>query len=236
MASRSDKLHQRRKALSKSDLGRKTPTREPNKRILIVSEGKATEPNYFEAFRVFAKLVNVDVDVCGKECNSAPISVVDFAEKKANGAGHFNSGGYDNVYCVFDRDTHETFEKAISKVYSLNKSNKFLAGKIEAVVSYPCFEVWILFHFVYTRSPFAPVGSRSAADMVSSALRDATPIFHGYEKAISTSQCARLFSLFDTAVKNAENANSDKALTGEANPSTSIHEMLKKIMSANKGT
>lgn len=233
MAAKSDKLFQKRKALTRADLERKKATKKPNKRVLIVSEGEVTEPNYFEAFKAFAGLVNVDVDVCGKECDSAPISVVDFAEKKANSEGHFSSGGYDVVYCVFDRDTHESFERAFSKVYSLNKSDKFLARHIESVVSYPCFEIWLLFHFVYTRTPFTESGKKSPADMVAAALRKVSPMFSDYDKALSAEQCAHLFGLIDTAQKHSELAQTDAQSTGELNPSTMVHDMLEKLRSAN---
>jgi hypothetical protein len=224
MAAKSDQLFKRRKAPTKATLKRESAFEEPNKRILIVCEGEITEPSYFEAFKAFAKLVNVDVEVCGRECDSAPISVVNFAEKRANSQGPHTAGGYDEVYCVFDRDTHTTFDKAISKVLTLERSSNFLSKHIEAVPSYPCFEVWLLYHFTLTRAP---------GDMAVAALKKASPLFSNYDKSFSQEQFNCLFKLIDVAISNAEKASDDNKETGEPNPSTTIHKMLKKLQQAN---
>lgn len=234
MAAKSDKLFQKRKARTKGDLSRKAPTRLPNKRILVVSEGEVTEPDYFDAFKAFARLVNVDVDVCGKECDSAPISVVNFAEVKANGEGRPESGGYDEVYCVFDRDTHSTFHSALSKIQTLDKAPEFLAGRIQAVPSYPCFEIWFLFHFVRTRKPFVASGTKSPADMVASALRKASPEFSAYSKTLTPRMLKCLFEEIETAFSNSKMAESDWQLTGEENPSTTVHGLLETLQNSNR--
>lgn len=233
MPAKSDRLFQRRKAPTKKDLSRKKASRIPNKRVLIVSEGEVTEPNYFEGFKAFAKLVNVDVDICGRECDSAPISVVNFAERKANSEGHFSSGGYDEVYCVFDRDTHGSFDAALSKILTLKKSAKFLAGNIEAITSYPSFEIWLLFHFIYTRKAFVSNETHSSTEQITAELRRASREFQNFEKALSSEQCAILFRLTDTAKANAARAKNDAKATGELNPSTSINELLDTLMLAN---
>lgn len=57
---------------------------------------------------------------------------------------------YSEVYCVFDRDTHETFEQALK----IANSDKLL----KAITSNPCFEYWILLHFAYTTKSFGTSG------------------------------------------------------------------------------
>ena len=234
MAAKSSKLFQKRKARTKNDLKRKDATRRPIKRILVVSEGEVTEPSYFEAFKTFAKLVNVDVDVCGKECDSAPKSVVNFAERRANTEGHFNSGGYDEVYCVIDRDTHETFHWALSRIRALNKCPTFLAGKIEAIASYPCFEIWLLFHFSSTRTPFVATKNKSPAGAVASALQHASPEFASYDKKLTPEMLACLFQSIETAFVNAKMAELDRKATGEENPSTTVHGLLETLKESNR--
>jgi hypothetical protein len=44
----------------------------------------------------------------------APISVVECAEERAR-----EQGGYDAIFCVFDRDGHESFDRARAKIKGL---------------------------------------------------------------------------------------------------------------------
>jgi hypothetical protein len=55
------------------------------------------------------------------------------------------------VYVVFDRDEHRTYENAIRMVEARNgtwKNDEKKKVVLEAVVSVPCFELWLLLHFV----------------------------------------------------------------------------------------
>ena len=50
---------------------------------------------------------------------------------------------YDKVFCVFDRDKHGDFDRVIKEIDI--KGKPFVA-----IPSYPCFEIWVLFHFEET--------------------------------------------------------------------------------------
>jgi hypothetical protein len=165
-------------------------------------------------------LVSVDVEVCG-EGGSAPISVVAFAERRARAEGDQDDAGYDAVFCVFDRDTHETYEAAKSKVLALRKAGVFPKISETAIVSIPSFEYWFLLHFVYVRAPFNSAGSKSAGARVVDALRE-FPLFSSYEKSLSRELIEELLPRTDTAIVNAERARSDAEQTGEENPSTRV--------------
>lgn len=130
-----------RRARGKGNLGRNKGNRS-GRRILIVCEGSETEPRYFRALRAELKLGAVDIQVEGESCESAPISVVDYAlELKARARRQVP---YDAVWCVIDRDNHESFDRAIDKA---------AAHGIQVAASVRQFEVWFLLHFVYsTRS------------------------------------------------------------------------------------
>ena len=103
----------------------------PLPRILIVCEGKKTEPNYFRDFRV-----TNDVYGAGLET----IRVVEEAERL-----HEKEGPFDQVWCVFDRDSFpaDRFDNAISKVQSREHEGFRVAYTNEA------FELWYLLHFEY---------------------------------------------------------------------------------------
>lgn len=127
--------------------------RTPNQRVLIVCEGEKTEPNYLREL-IQALGINPQsagckiIDSRQEGAGSAPISIY----KKA--VAEFNiDKDYDKVYCVFDRDTHETYEPAriAIKKEKLIKSNSTKGHKsfaeFIAITSDPRFEYWILLHF-----------------------------------------------------------------------------------------
>jgi hypothetical protein len=69
---------------------------------------------------------------------------------------------FDQVYCVFDRDRHTTFDAAVQRTKDLSAAGKPLL----AITSTPCFEVWLLLHFCYSDQPFHPIGRKSVGDQV----------------------------------------------------------------------
>lgn len=60
-------------------LERKLARRASYDRILIISEGSKTEPNYFEEIRQTYRLHTANVDVRPSELGTAPIQVVQYA-------------------------------------------------------------------------------------------------------------------------------------------------------------
>jgi len=111
---------------------------------LLVCEGGKTEPAYFEALRDELRLSALVVEIVGRECDSAPISVVDTALDLRRTARR-DGLPYDAIWCVFDLDQHESFTRAVDKARR--------AG-LELAVSVPCFEYWLLLHFRFTTRPF----------------------------------------------------------------------------------
>lgn len=112
---------------------RKIDVLEPREKFLIVCEGERTEPNYFRSFRVSKDVV---VEVLGFGYNT--VSLIQKAIELQNA----HSEEYDQVWCVFDRDSFpaQNFNQALA----LAKQNKiFVAYSNEA------FELWYLLHFHY---------------------------------------------------------------------------------------
>lgn len=113
---------------------RRKPGRKPSRSItLIVCEGK-TEQVYFNAARIHYGLNTAEVIVADNTVGSAPISVVQCAEAKSK-----ERGGYDTIYCVFDRDGHESFGRARERIRALAGRNRNKLPIREAL-SIPCFE------------------------------------------------------------------------------------------------
>lgn len=228
MPARSDKLFEKRRKTTKK-LARRAASRAPMRRVLIVTEGEVTEVEYFEALKSLLKLVSVDLDICGKECDSSPTAVVRYALQRADAEGAHDKGGYNDVYCVFDRDTHTDFERALSQILTKNKPRSGFKGEtITAVPSYPCFEFWLLLHFVCSRAPFTAAGGKTVAEVVEAELRGHTP-FENFAKSLTKEMIEALQANTDIAMKRAERVMQDANDTGEVNPSTKVHLLVKAL-------
>ncbi len=135
-----------------SHLRRGQPTREPYDRMLIVCEGKKTEPNYFNEMRQEARISTLHIRILHSQEGPQPLQVVNSAESEFQKTKQF-----EKVFAVFDRDDHKTYADAIAKAESLNGKLKNDEGKpvlFEAIVSVPCFELWLLLHFANIQSYF----------------------------------------------------------------------------------
>lgn len=130
-------------------LGRRVPVRTINKTILIVCEDSKASPDYFKKFRKELRLSSVNVDVCGKECGSAPMSVVTFARDKKNEVvTSLTHDDYDEIFCVIDIDDHPPIQ--IQNAIQTARDNG-----LKLIISNPCFEYWYILHFERTGSSFS---------------------------------------------------------------------------------
>ncbi|MBW9154520.1 RloB family protein [Clostridium estertheticum] len=131
--------------------------------ILIISEGKDTEVNYFKEFNL--KYVNVDIKIADK--NSAgknksrktdPSHLVDKAIDYIDHKYDITCDDGDSVWCLIDVDLNyknpdtinqrvEEIEKAYKKANNYEKERKKV---INLGISNPCFEIWYLLHYIYT--------------------------------------------------------------------------------------
>ena len=137
---------------SRKDFARNRAKREPQTRILIVTEGSKTEPSYFMKLATELGLKSVYV----RHKGSAPISVVRETKRIMELDAKFKF-----VYCVFDHDNHPTYEPAIEHVTHLAASKMHKNRQIMAITSVPCFEFWHMLHIRESDSPYS-----SAAELV----------------------------------------------------------------------
>ncbi|QAA31290.1 RloB family protein [Clostridium manihotivorum] len=135
--------------------------------ILIISEGKDTEVNYFREFN--QKYVNVDIKIADR--NSAgknkarktdPSNLVDKAIEYIENKYDINEEDGDKVWCLIDVDLNYNnpnpieartleMQKAYNKTVDYEKKKK---KTIRLGISNPCFEIWYLLHFIYTTANF----------------------------------------------------------------------------------
>ena len=147
------------KERQQKQLERKQGRRASYDRILIVSEGSKTEPNYFREIRAAYRLHTANVEVWPSELGTAPIQVVEHAQSLfENGDRHKNiqRRAFEKVYAVFDRDDHLSYHNALAQAASLDGKLRNDARQpilFQAIASVPSFELWLLLHFEDIRAP-----------------------------------------------------------------------------------
>jgi len=147
------------KERQKKQLERKLGRRASYDRILIVSEGSKTEPNYFSEIRAAYRLHTANVEVRPSELGTAPIQVVQYARDLfENGDRHkyIQPRAFEQVYAVFDRDDHNSYFNALRLAESLdgqlkNDAKQFI--RFKAIASVPSFELWLLLHYEDIQAP-----------------------------------------------------------------------------------
>lgn len=143
----------------KKHLERKQGRRASYDRILIVSEGSKTEPNYFREIRSEYRLQTANVEVRPSELGTAPIQVVQYAQALfEDGDRHKNiqRRAFEQVYAVFDRDDHASYHDALALAESLDGKLKNDAKQLirfRAIASVPSFELWLLLHYEDVQAP-----------------------------------------------------------------------------------
>ena len=196
-------------------IDRPAPIREPYDRVLIVCEGARTEPNYLRELRDHYRLSTANIEVFGT--GDDPLNLVKRALLLAKEERR-RVGEYDCIYCVFDRDSHAHFDHA---------STLAAAKGVSLARSWPCFEFWILLHFLYTRKPYSGSGGKSPAD---NCIADVGKHIPGYRKG-STGLFSQLLPRLPQAGSNAAQAMDDAHRTGGRNPSTEFYELVEYLQS-----
>lgn len=210
-----DNLFHKRKARKARDLGRRKPRREPYAKVLIVCEGEKTEPFYFSGLKDHYGLNSANVEITGN-CGSAPNSIFDHARKRYREEKDAGDP-FDAVYCVFDKDTHVTFDQAVDAIGRATPKHVF-----HAITSVPSFEYWLLLHFVYSTKPYTALPGNSAGQQV---LTDLTAYMPDYAKG-SQDTFIQLLDQLDFAKNNSERALRTASANDTDNPTTHVHELV----------
>ena len=117
-------------------------------RHLVVSEGKETEPRYFEGVRAALGAANGrKVAIVVKGTGKHTLDLLDFAVEHCRYAPET----FDHVWLVFDKDDFPAadFDAMERKCAELSDGSR----TFHALWSNPCFELWPLLHLRYTTAP-----------------------------------------------------------------------------------
>lgn len=181
--------------------------------ILIVCEGEKTEPSYFKGLRNEWRLHPTQIEIIGEECDSAPISVVDYAlelrRERERNAKRGMERPYDQIWCVFDYDEHEDLSKALDKA---------CANSVKIALSTPCFEFWYLLHFLYTTRGFRDPSQ--VINMLKQHIRD-------YDKSLAP--LGVLLAKLDNAMENALKLRKHNEDTDSKCPATDVDLLVTEL-------
>lgn len=117
-------------------LSRRPATRTPAARIVIVTEGQRTEPEYLKNFARIHSAKTVEVIPIG--IGAEPKAVVRRAVDELQKVKKDPLRRHDSVWAVFDRDEHQRFYEA---------KDLASAHGVRLALSNPCFELWGIFHY-----------------------------------------------------------------------------------------
>lgn len=215
-----DNLHHKRKAKSLESLARRASKRSSYDRVLIVCEGKKTEPYYFLGLIRHYKINSANIEVDGSS-GSSPCKVYERALDVAK-QEEINGNPFDRVYCVFDKDSHSTYSETLRKI---SETENFYAAN-----SVPCFEYWLLLHFVYTTKGYARSGKKSIADAV---ITDLKKHISDYTKG-REDIFEELVDKIEVAKSNSKRSLREALINKTDNPSTNIHDVIEYLQGFEK--
>jgi hypothetical protein len=120
--------------------------------ILVVTEGRVTEIQYIQGLAQHLKASGLLVETpIARPSGQDPMRVL----REATRLRDEDLGRYDSVWILVDVDEHATLDRCLQEAKAEN---------IFVVVSNPCFEIWLLWHF-------KEVGSHQTTDSLRRRLR-----------------------------------------------------------------
>ena len=209
----------------KKELERKLSRRNSYDRILIVTEGSKTEPNYFEEIRCKYRLHTASVQVQPSIQGTDPLSVVRYAQKlfeKGDPYKQIQPRAFEQVYAIFDRDNHRTYFDALNLASSLDQkllNNEKQKVKFSACASVPNFELWLLLHYQNIQTP---VHRNHVMQLVSTHIS-------GYQKGKKGSFATTSHNL-PTAIKHAKALAGQFTAYTEPEPYTAIFQLVELLI------
>lgn len=119
------------------------PQRQFAQRILVVTEGTLTEPQYIEGLQQFLRSKCANATVKTVSVGKDPLRVVQKCIKLRNGALQKDKERFDHCVCLVDVDKHQTLRAAIE--LAKQEGIKLLISNLK-------FEVWLRWHAENKRS------------------------------------------------------------------------------------
>lgn len=179
----------------------------PFDRILIICEGEKTEPIYFRKFKV----TSAHVEVVGT--GSDTLELVQEALRLKEKAKR-NGSAYDQVWCVFDRDSFPAHK--VDNAWQKARNNN-----IRTAFSNEAFELWYILHFDWIETA---ISRTEYQRLLTKRL--------GYEYHKNDPGLYKeLLAKQEIAIHNAQVLLSkySKRHPSSDNPSTEVHELVQEL-------
>lgn len=206
-----DDLFHKRKDRSHERARRAQNKRSPHDKVLIVCEGRQTEPNYINALRRHCGLNAANFEI--RRTGMSPVRVVQCAIDEYKQSMKMGDA-FDKVFCVFDRDDHFDYDRALSRLHDREK--------FTAITSMPCFEYWLLLHFQYSTKPYTSMAGKTAADQAVDDLKKHLPQYKKADKKIFSAVKEHI----PRAKQHAKRSLKAAEKSGTDNPSTRVHLLV----------
>ncbi len=192
--------------------------------MLIVCEGKETEPNYFRALRDEPSVHKKSAITVKRGRGGSRLDIVREAVKeKEQGDGEF-----DETWCVLDVEHPQSIEAQddLARAVELARRND-----IDLAFSNPSFEVWLLAHFLRSSRSF-PSGGAVVTELKKQWKRLGQGAL--YDKA-DEGIYSRLAGLTRQAIENArvvrENDHADESDILKCNSATDVYLLVERLLS-----
>ncbi|MHB8414804.1 MAG: RloB family protein [Acidiferrobacteraceae bacterium] len=180
--------------------------------ILVVCEGRETEPNYIDGLRDHLRINAAAVHIEPGDSVTDPVGLVRKAQKLFKG-----DRDYDLVYVVCDGDAHHlAAARALAAKRLPNPAGA--VTQVRVIASCPSIEYWLL-HFEYSTRPF-----RTAVE-VQQALLGHLPDYRKNDRDIFRKTAAGL----DLACRRVEQLKAELRANGASAPDTDMHLLVEQF-------
>lgn len=219
-----DNLFHKLKDKANNKRKREQGKKEPYPKFLIVCEDTVSGKNYLlEAIKQF-RISTANFCIVG--LGQDPLNIVQHAENRYNDEYLSNKPDFDKVFCVFDRDEHQSYYNAIKKVDAINKKLACKELVFEAITSDPCFEIWLILHFTYTTQLFVKSQRKTASNQVLDELKNYMPDYQKNSHGVFLKTCCNL----GVAIENSEKLRIFCEAHYVETPSTCFGKLMSFIM------
>jgi hypothetical protein len=219
--------NERLKRFARKEQKRKRDVRNKRKYYLIVCEGEATEPNYFEGLkqdlpRGVLTAFQIDIEGTGRNTQS----LIDEALRLKRVFEQAHSRPIDRLWVVFDRDNFaaKDFNNAIKRCAQVKPI-------IGCAWSNEAFELWYLLHFHYYQNGMS---RQQYQGLIEQNIRSFAGADYRYEKNSEEMYAVlKKYGSIDNAIRNAKQL--EKNYEGrhdyaEHNPCTTLWRLVEELM------
>lgn len=194
---------------------RKTGKLKANKTFLLVVEGP-TEKIYFSDVKANGHIPGVTITP--KVAKHSDLNTI-----LKTAISEFETGVYDSIWCVFDRDT------IVANGMSEETANQYkiaLEKGIHFADSMPAFEVWFLLHYTMPNLYY------TSQDGVIKDLKKHIPDYSKNQEWLSSANLySNLKPYFDCAMKKAPELNKRKEETGnESSTICNVYQLFEELI------